>query len=344
MAESDIKSTGANAANAITPEIKSTGANAANAITPAIGSRLRSYGIIVVAVTVLAFLGLTRSHFMSLPNIYSLFYGVSLDFYCVAGFTILIIMGEIDLSVGSVYGLAGTTAGYLATQGLPIWLCTAAALGIGIFVGLFNGLLVVHLRINSIILTIGTLLLVRGLADVVAAKMAGERYIEAFRDIARARVFSVNWTIIALLVLLTMAEFAMVRSAVGRAIYYIGNNRRSALIHGISVGWYRVAGFALSGALASISGVLVASRITLADVNMGRQLEFTILTAAVLGGASLFGGRGQVVNSIVSYFFLAMILNGLIMFGVEPHLQQVIVGAVLIVIVGLDAHLNREAR
>src|SRR3984893_16477835 len=179
-------------------DIKSNGANAANAITPAIGSRLRSYGIIVVAVTVLAFLGLTRSHFMSLPNIYSLFYGVSLDFYCVAGFTILIIMGEIDLSVGSVYGLAGTTAGYLATQGLPIWLSTAAALGIGIFVGLFNGLLVVHLRINSIILTIGTLLLVRGLADVVAAKMAGERYIEAFRDIARTRVFSVNWTIIAL--------------------------------------------------------------------------------------------------------------------------------------------------
>jgi ribose transport system permease protein len=110
------------------------------------------------------------------------------------------------------------------------------------------------------------------------------------------------------------------------------------------VGWYRVAGFALSGALASISGILVASRITIADVNMGRQLEFTILTAAVLGGASLFGGRGQVVNSIVSYFFLAMILNGLIMFGVEPHLQQVIVGAVLIVIVGLDTHFNREAR
>ena len=112
----------------------------------------------------------------------------------------------------------------------------------------------------------------------------------------------------------------------------------------MSVDRYRIGGFVLSGILAAFAGFLVAGRITIPDVNMGRQLEFNILTAAVLGGASLFGGRGRVLNSTIALFVLAVILNGLIMFGVEPALQQVIVGAVLVSIVVADTRINREER
>ncbi len=305
---------------------------------------LREYGIAVVAVFALIFLSLGRDNFFSYQNISSLLYGVSLDFYVVVGFTFLLIMGEVDLSVGSVYALSGMTAGYLATEGVPLWLCLIAGLAIGAAVGVINGALVVKLRINSIILTIGTLLAVRGLADVVAAIMAGHRYSENFRAVPHWRIFGINWTIIVMFLMVGILELVVSRGATVRAIYYIGQNPKSAFIHGMPVDRYRIGGFVLSGILAAFAGFLVAGRVTIPDVNMGRQLEFNILTAAVLGGASLFGGRGRVLNSTIALFVLAVILNGLIMFGVEPALQQVIVGAVLVSIVVVDTRINREER
>ena len=305
---------------------------------------LREYGIAVVAMFALIFLSLGRDNFLSYQNISSLLYGVSLDFYVVVGFTFLLIMGEVDLSVGSVYALSGMTAGYLATEGVPLWLCLIVGLAIGAAVGVINGTLVVKLRINSIILTIGTLLAVRGLADVVAAIMAGHRYSENFRAVPHWRIFGVSWTIIVMFLMVGILEFVVSRGATVRAIYYIGQNPKSAFIHGMPVDRYRIGGFVLSGILAAFAGFLVAGRVTVPDVNMGRQLEFNILTAAVLGGASLFGGRGRVLNSTIALFVLAVILNGLIMFGVEPALQQVIVGAVLVSIVVVDTRINREER
>jgi len=307
-------------------------------------SLARSYGIIFVAlVTFVVFSVVSRKAFLSPENIYGLFYGVSLDLYAITGFTLLIIMGEIDLSVGSVYALSGTTAGYLATRGFPTEFGILIGILIGFAVGAGNGLLVVKLKINSIILTIGTLLTVRGLSDVVAATMAGNRYAEGFRAIARARFLSLNWTVPAMFLVVLVLEFVLSRSTSARVLYYIGNNRKSALIHGMRTDATRIGAFVLSGGLAALSGVLVASRITIADVDMGRHLEFTILTAAVIGGASLFGGRGRVVNSVVAYLFLAMLVNGLIMFGVEPVFHQVIVGVILVAVVAADTQLNKEA-
>jgi ribose/xylose/arabinose/galactoside ABC-type transport system permease subunit len=305
---------------------------------------LREYGIAAVAILALIFLSFGRDNFLSYQNISSLLYGVSLDFYVVVGFTILLIMGEVDLSVGSVYALSGMTAGYLATQGVPLWLCLIVGLAIGAAVGVINGALVVKLRINSIILTIGTLLAVRGLADVVAAIMAGHRYSENFRAVPHWRVFGISWTIIVMFLMVGILELVLSRGATVRAIYYIGQNPKSAFIHGMPVDRYRIGGFVLSGILAAFAGFLVAGRVTIPDVNMGRQLEFNILTAAVLGGASLFGGRGRVLNSTIALFVLAVILNGLIMFGVEPALQQVIVGVVLVSIVVADTRINWEER
>lgn len=305
---------------------------------------VQEYGIAVVAVLAVILIGVARENFLSYQNISSLLYGVSLDFYVVVGFTFLLVMGEVDLSVGSVYALSGMTAGYLATQGLPLWLCLGSALAIGAAVGAINGALVVRLRINSIILTIGTLLAVRGLADVVAAIMAGQRYAENFRAVPHGRLFGISWTIIVMFVTVGLLEFVLARGATVRAIYYIGQNPKSASIHGMPVDRFRMGGFVLSGMLAAFSGFLVAARVTIPDVNMGRQLEFNILTAAVLGGASLYGGRGRVLNSTVALFVLAMILNGLIMFGVEPALQQVMVGAVLVTIVVVDTRIHRERR
>jgi ribose/xylose/arabinose/galactoside ABC-type transport system permease subunit len=303
----------------------------------------RAYGIVVVAIFTMLILGLFRPNFLAAQNLSSLLYGVSLDFYVVVGFTILLIMGELDLSVGSVYALSGLTAGYLATKGLPLPLCLAVALGIGASVGLINGLLVVKLRINSIILTIGTLLAVRGLADVVATLMAGKRYAAGFREVPHWRILGVSWTVIVMVLAVGAVEFFMSRGAGIRSIYYIGQNAKSAAIHGVAVDRFRLGAFILSGLLSACAGFLVAGRISIPDVNMGRQLEFTILTAAVLGGASLFGGRGRVVNSVVALFVLAMIINGLIMLGIEPVLQQVIVGAILVIIVIVDTRFSREA-
>jgi len=140
----------------------------------------REMGIFVAIIVFCIIVGLIKPRFLALDNLRVIMLFVPLIMIAAMGEMLVIIARHVDLSVGSVYALSGMTAGYLATQGLPLWLCLGSALAIGAAVGAINGALVVRLRINSIILTIGTLLAVRGLADVVAAIMAGQRYAENF--------------------------------------------------------------------------------------------------------------------------------------------------------------------
>lgn len=297
-------------------------------------------GILLIAALLFVALALTQPTFLSSNNIKTLFYGVSLEIYVMIGFTLLLIMGEVDLSVGSVFAFAGMIVGYMGFQGVPMAIAVPAGILVGALIGLINGLLVVRLRINSIILTIGTLIAVRGLADVFATLMAGRRFVAPMRSFSKGIVFDLVWTIPTMVVVVLVAEFLLRRSAAAQRLFYIGQNKQSAELYGLNVDWVRIGGFTLSGALAALSGILVASRITNPDVNLGVQLEFSLLTAAVLGGASLFGGRGSILNSAVALLFLAMILNALILLKVDPVLQQLIIGALLIAVVIIDTRLH----
>ena len=316
-----------------------------------LGARVRRGPVAVgiwplVAVTTLVFLflALTRPNFLTYTNLYGLLFEISISFLAIFGFTFVMVLREIDLSVGSVYAFSGVLTGYLLLDGMSFWGAVAVALLGAAVIGLINGWLVVRLRLNSLMLTIGTMLLVRGLVGVMTTSLRGNVFPREFRMLSRTRAFEVNTTIWIMAALLVAALVFQWRGVLFRQMCYIGENMQSAVIYGVRAGRIKIGAFVLSAVMAGVAGIYTASRITHGDVNMGLGLEFTMVTAAVLGGASLYGGKGNVLGSALGLLLLSMIINGMLMYDIEPVFQQFVIGLLLIVTVAFDTFVSRRNR
>ncbi len=145
-----------------------------------------------------------------------------------------------------------------------------------------------------------------------------------------------------MIVLVVVLEILLKKSTIFKRMYFVGENRQTARIYGIKSDRIIMSLFALSALAAGVGGILISSRVTYADTAIGLGLEFHVLTAAVLGGASLYGGKGSILGSCVGLIFLATILNGMIIFNIEPLLQQLIIGVILIGAVFVDTRLNKD--
>lgn len=306
------------------------------------GSNILALALVTLAV--FAFLALTRQNFATWQNLNSILFGVSIEFLAIVGFTYVMVMREIDLSVGSVFAFTGTLTGALLVGGWGFWPAAGVALLAAAAIGFVNGFLVVRFNINSLMLTIGTMLLVRGLSNVLANDLGGQTYPRAFRSLARTNLFDIRITIVVMVVLVLLAWGFQRRSALYRKMCFIGENVKSATVHGIQVGTIKILAFVASAMTAGIAGIFTASRITHADVRMGLGLEFVMVTAAIIGGASLYGGRGDLRGSALGLLLLALVLNGMIMYDIEPVFQQFVIGALLIATVAFDTVLNRRGQ
>ncbi len=306
------------------------------------GSNILALALVTLAV--FAFLALTRQNFATWQNLNSILFGVSIDFLAIVGFTYVMVMREIDLSVGSVFAFTGTLTGALLVGGWGFWPAAGVALLAAAAIGFVNGFLVVRSNINSLMLTIGSMLLVRGLSNVLANDLGGQTYPRAFRSLARTDLFDIRITIVVMIVLVLLAWGFQRRAALYRKMCFIGENVKSATVHGIRVGTIKILAFVASAMTAGVAGIFTASRITHADVRMGLGLEFVMVTAAIIGGASLYGGRGDLRGSALGLLLLALVLNGMIMYDIEPVFQQFVIGALLIATVAFDTVLNRRSQ
>ncbi len=299
--------------------------------------------IFIVCAAAVLLLAVTRGNFLRFANLYSLVFGLSMEFLLVPATTYLLIMGEVDLSIGSVFAFSGVFTGYLlANLSFPIWLAIPTALLATAAVGLGNGLLVTRFRANSLMITIGTMILFRGVADGLINYLGGITYPDEYRAIAGFKVAGVHLTIFAMVAVVAVLEFLLIKHRGFRSLYYIGANTRSARLYGVRVDRAKLTVFIVSGLLAGLAGILAASRSGQTVWNTGQGLEFKMITAAILGGASLFGGKGTVVRSLFGLVLIAVILNGLVMFNIDPVWTNVVVGAVLIIAIFLDTRINRE--
>ena len=299
--------------------------------------------IILITTGLFALLTFTSDTFFTYRNIYAILYGVSFQFIAIIGFTYLMIIGEIDLSVGSVYAFSGMFMGYLMVmKKIPLFPAMGLSLLACVLMGAITGFLIVRFRLNSMMVTIATMTLIRGLASNFVKRMYGATYPSDMRHLSKIEVQDVYLTIIIMVVLVVILEFLLKRSSIFKRLYSVGENRLTARIYGIKSNRIIISLFALSALAAGIGGILLSSRVTYADTAIGSGLEFHLLTAAVLGGASLYGGRGSMLGSAVGLIFLATILNGMVIFNIEPLLQQLIVGIILIVAVFVDTRLNKN--
>ena len=304
---------------------------------------LSTLTIVILIVGLFIALSLSTKTFLSYSNIYSIVFGVSFQFFALIGFTYLIIMGEIDLSIGAVYGFAGAFLGILVTTlNMPFVPALFLTLVVASLIGFANGFLVVRYGLNSMMVTIGMMAVLRGLISIMIGILGAQMFPPVYRNFIKFKIFGIHWSIIVFVILVVVLEILLQRTSLFQRMYYIGHNINTARIYGVQTGRIKTLTFLISGLTAGFGGILATSRITHAFPTIGVGMEFTVVTAAVLGGASLYGGRGSLLKFALGLMFLAIVQNGMIIFGIDPYYQQVFMGVVLIVAIFVDTRLGTK--
>jgi ribose transport system permease protein len=259
-----------------------------------------------------------------------------------AGMTLVLIIGGIDLSVGSVLGLCGAALGVaMVNWGWPLWAGAALCMGIGLAAGTLNGLVSVRLGIPSFIVTLGMLEIARGLAYLTTNSQT--KYIGAGVEGLSRPLAGLGFSAAFLLaaVVIAAGQVALSRTVFGRHLVAIGTNEQAVRLAGINPRPAKIAVFALLGLLTGLGAVFYTSRLGSSDPNAGVGLELSAIAAVVIGGTSLMGGRGSVVKSFFGVLIIATLEAGLAQVGASEPAKRVITGVVIVAAVVLDAWRHR---
>jgi len=300
-------------------------------------SRELTLFVLVVALA-LAMSIIYPNNFPTAPNLRAVLLNLAPVGIMVCGMMLLMIAGSFDLSVGSTLALSGVWAGVVAGWwGWPAEAALIIGITVGVMCGLVNGLIVTRIGINALIATLGTLTIYRSLTYVTAG--TGVTPItDSFAEYGRAadpllRIQSPFWV---MLLIVIIGGWLVARTRFFRQFYFVGGNPRAAQLSGIRVDRLTLIGFVIMGALAGLAGVLGAARLNSAVVNAGVGIELKVITATVLGGASLKGGEGTVLGGVLGVLFIALIENAMIINAVGVFWQGLVVGLVLLFAVSLD--------
>ena len=245
------------------------------------------------------------------------------------GATIVIISGGFDLSVGSVMAASGMLAAFVINQGQSNLVGVVLALMLGCVIGLLNGFVIGYLRINPLIATLAMLSIVRGLAYIISGGDAVVVSNSSFLAIGTDSLFGVPLTVWIFVTLFLSVGFLMPRTHFGRYVYAIGSNSRAARLAGIFVNRWTLVFYAFSGTTAALAGYVTVARTGQAEPSANIGAELDMITAVILGGASLSGGKGRLVGTFLAIVVLAVLTNGLILIGVPSYWQLPVKGCVL---------------
>ena len=269
-------------------------------------------------------------------NFSQILLNLSIDTIVAVGMMILMISGMFDLSVGSIVAFSGGLAGYLMYyHGVHFLLAIAAGISGSMLVGLINGWLIARVGINPMIQTLAMMGIVRGFALMLSG--AGiQNFPYEFIYIGQSKLLGLQAPVWYMIAIVLLFSFLVNRTVFFRRYYFIGGNERAAKLSGIRVERMKIWAFVISATLAGIAGILLSSRLGAALSTSGRGLELRVITAAILGGASLAGGYGKITGAFLGALFMALINNMLIISRVSGYWQEIILGLILIVAVGLD--------
>jgi ribose transport system permease protein len=312
-------------------------------LSPAIrvGRTLARGGIVIPFVITLVALSLASPSFLRFQNLANILDQQAGIIIVACAGTLVLIAGGIDLSIGAIYGLAGATALNVATSmGSPAGV--AAGVAVGLAVGLVNGIIVTRFRINALIGTLAMSFVVSGIAAIVTkGNLVVSLDHPDFQDFAATRLLGVTSAAWMMILTAIAATILLGRTTFGRYVYATGGNAQAARLGGVRVNAVRVATFALSGTAAGLAGTIDSSRVLSAQASSGQFLTFTVLTGIIVGGTSILGGEGSMRRTVIGCLFVALVANGFNLLGLDPFYQQVTLGIILLLAVGLDAWSRR---
>ncbi|MFP3043732.1 ABC transporter permease [Treponema primitia] len=298
---------------------------------------MKEYGLIIIFFFVVVILSIASPVFRLPRNLLNVVKQASVNGILAIGMMVVIISGGIDLSMGSVVGFAGVCAALCGhPEQFPLIVPVLAALAAGCLIGLLNGIGVAYGDLPPFIITLGTMSIARGLALIFSKGIPVIKLSPEFQAISTGTLFSIPYLSFYLILIVVAIGFVMNNTIFGRHTYSIGGNKEAAMVAGINVKSTLVAVYTLAGALAGVGGILMASRTNQGAPTMGVSYEMDAVTGVVIGGVSMSGGVGKWYGVLIGALFMAVIENGLTIFGVDPNWKQVVKGTIIIIAVLID--------
>lgn len=296
----------------------------------------------MIAVVMFCVLAFFSPYFFKANNLLSLQAAIAPSAIIAIGMMILMIMGMLDMSVGSIMGLSGIVTGYVLSKGMGITMAIVAGLATGLVIGIANGMLVAYGKVIPLIATLGTMTIFRGVCEMVmssdmATYLTG--FPEAFLKFGSGKIFGLLPMVYLCLIIFVVFWFITRKTYFGRQIYYIGNSMENSRLMGINVEKMTIIAYAISGVLSALAGIVSVARFEAASRYLGQDMQMNILIACIIGGGSMNGGKGSVIGAMFGTIFIALLSNAFTLFMIKPQWQSVILGAVLLLVVAADGYL-----
>ncbi|GAB3574824.1 ABC transporter permease [Amycolatopsis endophytica] len=296
----------------------------------------REGGGLVVLVILFGALALATDSFLTSGNLANLSRQWAVFGIIAIGELLVILTKGIDLSVGSVVGLSGAVAAQLLVAGFPIPLAVLCAAAAGAVVGVVNGVLVAYAKLPPFIVTLGMMGAARGLVLVITNANTIQPLPDGFASIANDTVWGIPNLFLITVVMILLAGFLLRRTVFGRYVYAAGSNAESARLAGVPVPRVLVTVYALSGLLAGIGGILLASRLDAGVPTMGETYELDAIAACVIGGASLFGAKGSALGAAAGALITSTLNNGGNLLGINSFYLRIAIGVLILLAVAFD--------
>ena len=303
---------------------------------------LMKYVMYLFLILMCIVLTVASDKFLPVTNLMTIIKQISIQSIVAIGMTMIIISGNIDLSVGSLVALCSVSGAMIMNKGLPMIAAVIASVIIGALVGFITGGVTAKLKLHSFLVTLSLMTALRGLAQTMTNGRPVAGLPSAFGKIASASIGPVPLLVIYMIVLYAIFMYVMKYTAFGRSIYAVGSNQESARLSGINIEMVKTMVFVISGALCGIAGVLLTAKVRSGDPTCANALEMDTIAGAIIGGTDMNGGEGKLGGTIIGLLFVGILANGMVLLGVSAYMQSVIKGLVIFMAVIINSIQKRS--
>ncbi|MCP1103021.1 ribose transport system permease protein [Aequitasia blattaphilus] len=294
------------------------------------------YAMLVALIVLIGIFSFTANAFLTRENILNILRQIAIMGICSVGMTMVIITGGIDLSVGSLVGVACVLGASLMAGGMHPVLAVLICLLVGAVIGLINGMLINIIGMFPMIATLATMTILRGVAYLISGGMPIYGLPNGFLFLGQGYMLGIPFPVIIMVLVFIFGYIVLNKTIFGRTVYGIGGNKEASRLSGVSVSKVIYKVYLLQGILGALAGVILLSRINSGQPTAGNSYEMDIITACVLGGTSVAGGEGKIRGVLIGVLFMGVLTNGMVLMDIQDYWQRVVKGLVLILAVALD--------
>lgn len=294
---------------------------------------------VIALIILMAVITIINSNFLTANNLLNLLLQVTSNALIAFGMTFVILTGGIDLSIGSILALSSALTAGLLGSGMPVTLAILISLILGCILGMMNGLLISYGKLAPFIVTLATMTIFRGATLVYTngnpiTKGLSDTFL--FQFLGQGYIVGIPFPVIIMFIVFIVLYVLLHKTAFGKSVYAIGGNEKAAYISGVKLNKVKIIIYSISGIMASISGLIITSRLSSAQPTAGASYEMDAIAAVVLGGTSLSGGKGRILGTLIGALIIGVLNNGLNIIGVSAFWQQVVKGVVILIAVLID--------